>query len=158
METRPIPGTEGALNPFFSPDGKWLGFFANNKLKKVYVNGGAALSLGDVTFPFGASWSSRGMIAFTPTAGAALLEVSEAGGAPQPLTRLGKGEATHRSPEFLPGGNAVVFVAGTTATNWTNAQVAVQSLVSGERRNLFQGATQPHYVPSGHLIYAQGGT
>jgi serine/threonine-protein kinase len=157
METRPIPGTEGAVNPFFSPDGQWLGFFANNKLKKVYVSGGAALSLGDVTFPFGASWGSRGIIAYTPTAGSALREVADAGGASQPLTRLGKGEATHRSPEFLPGGNAVVFVAGTTATNWANATVAVQSLGSGERRNLFQGATQPRYTPSGHLVYAQGG-
>jgi eukaryotic-like serine/threonine-protein kinase len=157
LEARPIPGTEGAVSPFFSPDGQWLGFFAGNKLKKVYVSGGAALSLGDATIPLGASWGSRGMIAFTPIPAGPLQEVSDAGGARRPVTRLGKGESTHRWPEFLPGGDAVLFSAGTTATNWTNAQVAVQSLGSGERGNLFHGATQPRYAPSGHLIYAQGG-
>ncbi len=157
VEAKAIPGTEGAVSPFFSPDGQWLGFFAGNKLKKVYVSGGAALSLGDATIPLGASWGSRGMITFTPIPAGPLQEVSDAGGTRRPVTRLGKGESTHRWPEFLPGGDAVLFSAGSTATNWTNAQVAVQSLGSGERRNLFQGATQPRYAPSGHLIYAQGG-
>ena len=60
LEARPIPGTEGALNPFFSPDGQWLGFFAGGKLKKVSVSGGAALTLGDAPEPRGATWGSRG--------------------------------------------------------------------------------------------------
>ena len=68
LEAKPIPGTEGAVNPFFSPDGQWLGFFAGGKLKKVSVSGGAALTLGDAaSFPRGASWGSQGMIAFAPT-------------------------------------------------------------------------------------------
>ena len=57
----------------------------------------------------------------------------------------------------MPGGKAVLFAAGTTGTNWTNAQIAVQSVGTGERRNLIQGGTQPRYAPSGHLVYAQGG-
>ena len=158
LEARPIPGTEGAVNPFFSPDGQWLGFFAGGKLKKVSVSGGAALTLGDAALPRGASWGSQGMIAFAPTAVSALQQVSDAGGAPQPLTRLEKGEASHRWPEFLPGGKAVLFAAGTTAINFTNAQIAVQSVGTGERRNLIQGGTQPRYAPSGHLVYAQGGS
>jgi len=157
LEARPIPGTFGAFNPFFSPDDQWLAFFAGGKLKKVHVTGGAALNLGDVTFPYGASWGGHGKIAFAPNAGGGLFQVSDAGGAAHPLTRVGKGESNHGWPEFLPGGNAVLFGAGTTANNWTNAQIAVQSLGTGERRNLFQGATQPRFSPTGHLVYAQGG-
>ena len=112
LEAKPIPGTEGAIEPFFSPDGQWLGFFAGGKLKKVSVSGGAALTLGDAVAPRGASWGSQGMIAFAPTDTSALQQVSDAGGAPQPLTRLEKGETSHRWPEFLPGGKAVLFAGG----------------------------------------------
>ncbi len=158
LEARPIPGTEGAVNPFFSPDSQWLGFFAGGKLKKVSVSSGAALSLGDAVSPKGASWGSQGMITFAPTLASALMQVSDAGGASQPLTRFEKGEVSHRWPEFLPGGKAVLFAAGASTGNWTIAQVAVQSVGTRERRNLFQGGTQPRYVPSGHLVYAQGGS
>ena len=157
QESKPIPGTEGAVNPFFSPDGQWVGFFAGGKLKKISVSGGAALTLGDATHPYGANWGSRGIIAFTPANGLGLLQVSDAGGTPQPLTRLEKGELNHLWPEFLPGGKAVLFAAGSTANNFTNARVAVQSVGTGERRNLVQVGTNPRYAPSGHLVYAQGG-
>ena len=155
MDARPIPGSEGATEPFFSPDGQWVGFFAVGKLKKASVGGGAVLTLNDAAVPGGASWSSQGMIAFSPTAVGALQQVSGAGGVPQPLTRLEKGEYSHGWPEFLPGGKAVLFAAAPASINWTNAQVAVQSVGTGERRNLIQG-THPHYAPSGHLVYAQG--
>ena len=114
LEARPVPGTEGAVAPFFSPDGQELGFFASRlgggKLKKVSLSGGAPITLGDVLFPLGASWGSHGRIAFVPVIHSALQQVSEAGGAPQPLTRLEKGEAVHGWPEFLPDGKAVLFV------------------------------------------------
>jgi eukaryotic-like serine/threonine-protein kinase len=119
LEARPIPGTEGAVTPFFSPDGQWLGFFAGEKLKKISVSGGAALTLGDAVIPRGASWGSHGMIAFAPTTINALQQVLDAGGTPQPLTRLEKGDISHRWPEFLPGGKAVLFAAGPTAINFT---------------------------------------
>ena len=154
LEARPIPGTEGASSPFFSPDGQWLGFFVVAKLKKVSVNGGTALTIADVTSLAGASWSSEGRIAFEPTGGSFLQLVSDAGGTPQPLTRFEKGEIAHRWPEFLPGDKALLFAA---STNVNNAQIAVQRVGAGERRNLVQGATQPRYAPSGHLIYAQAG-
>jgi eukaryotic-like serine/threonine-protein kinase len=159
LEARPIPGTEGGVAPFFSPDGQWVGFFGvgSGKLKKVSVDGGAALNLGDAANPIGANWGSQGMIAFAPNPISGLQQTSDAGGTPQPLTRLGKGEVGHGWPEFLPNGKAVLFAAVTATSNWANAQVAVQSVGTGERRNLVQGATQPRYAPSGHLIYAQGG-
>ncbi|HKI26542.1 MAG TPA: protein kinase [Candidatus Sulfotelmatobacter sp.] len=158
LEARPIPGTESATGPFFSPDGQWLGFFADQKLKKVSVSGGSALTLADVAFPLGASWDSHGMITFAPSVGSAIREVAEAGGASQPLTRLGRGEITHRWPEFLPDGKAMLFSAGPTSVNWTNAYVAVRSVETGEQHNLVQGATQPRYAPTGHLLYAQVGS
>jgi serine/threonine-protein kinase len=158
LESKPIPGTQGGVSPFFSPNGQWVGFFAGGKLKKVSVSGGAAVTLGNAVVPVGASWGSQGMIAFGPATISALLQVSDGGGTPQPLTRFEKEESSHRWPESLPGGKAVVFAAGTTATNWNNAQVVVQSVGTGERRNLIQGGTQPRYAPSGHLVYLQGGS
>jgi eukaryotic-like serine/threonine-protein kinase len=158
LEARPIPGTEGAVSPFFSPDGQWLGFFAGGKLKKVSVSGGAALILGDAANPRGASWGSQGMIAFAPVVSGELQQVSDAGGTPQPLTPLDRGQNSNRWPEFLPGAKAVLFTAGTAVPAiFTNAQVAVHFLGTGERRNLASGGTHPRYAPSGHLVYAQGG-
>src|SRR5207237_6874904 len=158
LEARSIPGTEGATGPFFSPDGQWLGFFEGQKLKKISVSGGSALTLADVPFPLGASWDSHGMIAFAPSVGSPIKQVPETGGAPQQLTRLQKGEIAHRWPEFLPDGKAMLFTAGPTSVNWTNAQVAVHSVGTGEQRTLIQGGTQPYYASTGHLVYAQGGS
>jgi eukaryotic-like serine/threonine-protein kinase len=154
LDARPLPGTEGAVNPFFSPDGQWLGFFADGKLKKIPVNGGPPVSLADVVQPYGASWGSRGMIAFAPTILGALQQVPDAGGAAQPLTRLQRGLIGHRWPEILPGGKAVLFDDGSTVAN---SEVRVQLIGTGELRDLIQGGTQPRYARSGHLIYALGG-
>jgi serine/threonine-protein kinase len=154
LEARPIPGTEGAVSPFFSPDNQWVGFFVGGKLKKVSVSGGAVVTVGGATGSRGASWGSQGMIAFAPTTLSALLQVPEAGGAPQPLTHLAKGDLSHGWPEFLPGGKAVLFAASTGVSN----QVTVQSVGTGERRTLVSGGTNPRYASSGHLVYAQGGS
>jgi Tol biopolymer transport system component len=158
LEAKPIPDTEGAVSPFFSPDGRWLGFFSGGKVKKVSVGGGAALTLGDAAQPSGASWGSQGMIAFAPQNVAVLQQAPDGGGTPQPLTHFEKGEVSHRWPEFLPGGKAVLFAAGPSGVNFTNARVAVQSVATGERRNLIQAGMYPRYAPSGHLVYVQGGS
>jgi Tol biopolymer transport system component len=156
-EARPVPGTEGAVAPFFSPDGQELGFFASRlgggTLRKVTLSGGAPIMLGDFLYPFGASWGNHGRIAFVPSLSAGLQQVSEAGGAPQPLIRLANGEA-QGWPEFLPDGKAVLFAA---LAGPGEAEVAVQSLATGERRNLNLKGAQPRYAHSGHLVYAQGG-
>ena len=158
VEAKPISDTEGAVNPFFSPDGKWLGFFTDGKLKKISMSGGAALTLGDAADPGGASWSSQGLIAFAPSRVSGLQQVSDSGGMTQPMTRLENRQANHRWPDFLPGGKALLFAAGMARLNFTNPQVAVQLIGTGEQRNLIQAGTNPRYAPSGHLIYAQGGT
>src|ERR1700686_4157973 len=158
LEAKPIPETEGATNPFFSPDSQWVGFFAGGKLKKVSVSGGAVLILGDAPQPRGASWGSQGMIAFAPTGAEALQQVADAGGTPRALTRFETGEISHRWPEFLPGGKAVLFTVGKGANNWNNEQIAVQSIGTGGRRTVVYGGTYPRYAPSGHLLYAQRGS
>jgi Tol biopolymer transport system component/predicted Ser/Thr protein kinase len=149
LEARPIPGTEGASDPFFSPDGLWVGFFAGGKLKKISVNGGAATTLCDAALAFGASWSRQGTIVFG-TAGP-VMQVSDTGGTPKALTHLEKGEEAHLWPVFLPDGNAVLFMAANPK------RVAVYSLETGKRRDLIQGAGSPHYLPSGYLVYEQTG-
>ncbi|MGB2663038.1 MAG: protein kinase [Candidatus Acidiferrum sp.] len=156
LEAQAIPGTEDAVGPFFSPDGQWLGFFAGNKLKKISVNGGPAQTLGDVPMGRGASWSDQGVIALSPTNNSSLRQMPDAGGSSQPLTRFNKGEIAHRWPDFMPGGKELLFAAAVTNFNWNHAQLAIQSLATGERRNLIPGATQPRFASSGHLIYAQG--
>jgi len=159
LESRSVPGTDGAITPFFSPDGQWVGFFAGGKLKKISASGGAAVTLGGFGGnALGASWGDEGTIVFATGTNPLLQRVSDAGGAPQSLIRLDKGETTHRWPEFLPGGKAVLFAASAVNGNWTNAQVAVQSVATGERRNLIQGGTHPRYASSGHLVYEYGGS
>jgi eukaryotic-like serine/threonine-protein kinase len=164
LEAKSIPGTEGAVSPFFSPDGQWLGFFAGGTMKKVSVSGGAALTLGNavtlgnVGSPLGASWGSQGMIAFAPTIVSPLLQIPDSGGTPQPLTRLAKGDVAQRWPEFLPGSKAVLLAAAPSGITFGNARVAVQPLGTGERQNLIPAGTHPRYAHSGHLVYVQCGS
>jgi eukaryotic-like serine/threonine-protein kinase len=158
LEAQPMPGTIGGIEPFFSPDGQWLGFFADGKLKKTAVSGGEAIGLGDAVDPRGGSWGGQGMIIFAPTRASTIQKISDAGGTPQPLTGLGKNEGSHRWPEVLPGGGAVLFAGLYRGGNWDNAQISAQPVGSGERRDLIRGGTNPRYAASGHLVYAQGGT
>jgi serine/threonine-protein kinase len=146
QEAKPIPGTEGGVGPVFSPDAQWLGFFADEKLKKIPLSGGVAQTLADAPASRGASWGSRGLIVFAPSVGA-LQEVSNAGGSPQQLTHLEKGESTHVWPEFLPGSKAIVFEG--------RSGVEVQSIVTGQRRTLIRGGACTCYFSSGRLVYWQ---
>ncbi|MCH7977724.1 MAG: PD40 domain-containing protein [Acidobacteria bacterium] len=158
LEGQPIPGTEGASTPFFSPDGHWVGFYAGGQMKKVSLGGGAPLTLCDAPSPFGASWGTNGTIVFAPTNISGLWQVSAAGGTPQPLTRLETGESSHRWPELLPGGKMVLFTV--FGPGLDAPQIAMHPLEGGERerRVLIEGGTYPRYAPTGHLVYAQAGT
>ena len=153
LEARPIPGTEGAVSPFFSPDDQWVGFFTPSGLKKVSVNGGAAVTLAGAGGPRGASWDTPGTIIFSPENNSALQQVSDQGGSPQALFQLEKDENSQRWPDVLPGGKAIVFGA-----NMQNTEVAVQQVGTGKRKTLVQNAIFPRYAASGHLIYVQGTT
>jgi len=120
-----LPGTDDAENPFFSPDSEWLGFFANAKLKKIAVQGGAAVNLCDAPDARGGAWSENGTIAFAPGTRTPLSKVSAAGGAAEPMTTLDQqaGEVTERWPQFLPGGNAILFTSDTHGGNYEDASI-----------------------------------
>jgi serine/threonine-protein kinase len=158
LNAKPIPGTEGASMPFFSPDGQWVGFFAAGKLKKVSLMRGVPLRLCDAPNNRGASWGPDDTIRFTPVYTSGLWSISAAGGTPQVLTTPDstKGELSHRWPEVLPGGKAVLFTVE-TAGSFDNASIAVLSLQSGEQRCLVEGGSNPHYASSGHLVFARAG-
>jgi Tol biopolymer transport system component len=163
LQATALSGTEGAFNPFFSPDGKWIGFFADGKLKKISVQGGAAITLCDAPNGRGGSWGEDGTIVFVPEFRVALSKVSSAGGTPQPLTTLDKqaGEITQRWPQVLPGGKAVLFtssrIAGTGA-GFEDAEIVMYSMDSGQRKTVQRGGFHARYLPSGHLVYMHEGT
>jgi len=154
----PIPGTSGGYNPFFSPDGRWLGFGANGELRKVPLGGGPAVTLCKASALFGASWGDDGTIVFASQRNGGLWRVSAAGGTPEALTTLQPGEYSHRLPHMLPGGRAVIFTILKGASRWDDTQIVVRSLDTGRQTVLITGGSDGRYVSSGHLIYIRLGT
>ncbi len=109
----PLPGTEDAYYPFWSPNSEFIGFFTEGKLKKIDASGGPPLSICDVQTARGGSWSKDGIIVFTPGTGDPLFQVPAAGGTPTQVTTLDsvRHEATHRFPWFLPDGKHFLYFA-----------------------------------------------
>ena len=153
-----LAGTEGAYAPFFSPDGQWIAFFAQSKLKKILVDGGAAITLCDATNGRGGSWGEDGNIIAALNTISGLSRIPSTGGAPTPVTESQSGEATHRWPQILPGGKAVLFTVNTATTGFDGANIEVMSLADHRRKTLQRGGTFGRYLPSGHLIYVNQGT
>ena len=159
-EAAPIAGTEGAYSPFFSPDGQWLGFWDDAKLKKISLSGGAPVTICDISDRLlGATWAADDTIVFPPRWAGGLARVSAAGGAPQPVTKvtLKDQDRGHMWPEFLPGGKAVLYTIF-TGGSLEDYQIAVVSLATGKQKILIKGGTFGRYAASGHLLYARGGT
>ena len=105
----PVPNTEGAVFPFWSPDGRSIGFFANGKLKRVNLTGGAAITLADAPAGRGGSWSEKGLILFTQSASAPINVVSDTGSGVRAVTSLAPGEGGHLSPRWHPDGRRFLF-------------------------------------------------
>ena len=164
----PIPGTEGAVNLTFSPDGESLAFQQGSQLKKVTLGGGVptvildGLSGAGAFGPPGISWGRNGMIVLASTLGAGLSMVRDTGGKPEELTTLDQAahEASHRLPHFLPDGSGVLFTVipfSAVAPDWSRAQVWVKSLKSGERKRLIEDAVDAQYAGGNTLIFARRG-
>ena len=153
-----LAGTQGAYVPFFSPDGQWVAFFTAGKLQKISVDGGSAITLCNATNGRGGSWGEDGnIIAMLSTSGG-LSRIPSAGGPPTFVTDLQTGEATHRWPQILPGGKAVLFTASQSPTAFDSANIDVMSLADHRRKTLVRGGTFGRYLPSGHLVYVSQGT
>ena len=156
LQANPISGTEGAASPFFSPDGQWLGFFADGLLKKVRVAGGPPAPIADASgWHLGATWSSGDVIVFALTASAGLFQVSAHGGKPKQLTTpdLDQQERSHRFPTFLPDGKSLLFMQIIR----TGMEIWALSLQTGLTKFLTNGSS-PHYVSTGHLLYRHKGS
>ena len=158
MDVTPLPGTDGAASPFFSPDGQWMGFSAGAKLKKVSLQGGAVATLADAPNIRGEAWAPDDSIWFTPNNATGLWKVPASGGTAAPLTTLGSGELSHRWPQLVPGGRAVIFTIWND-TGFDGGRIAVQRLDGGERRVLVQGGGFGRIVAiderRAYLVYAQ---
>ena len=129
FEARALPGTEGADTPVFSPDGKWIAFFANRKVRKVSLAGGTPLVLADFAEGLGLGWDSDASVLFSPGRATGIWRVSAAGGGPpQPVTNLQLGENSHRDPEGLPGGQAILY---STNSGTGTLQIFAESFATG---------------------------
>ena len=143
---QPLVGTEDALNPFWSPDSREIGFFAGGKLKKIAADGGPPQTLCDALQGRGGAWSKNGVIVFTPGVANPIFRVSAGGGAPEPASKLGPGENSHRWPYFLPDGQHFLFWARSTLGPQEHV-LYLGTLGSLDGRPLMKSETMAIYVP-----------
>jgi serine/threonine protein kinase/Tol biopolymer transport system component len=146
-----LAGTEGATRAFWSPDSRFLGFFADGKLKKIDVTGGPPITLCDSGAGVGGTWSRDGVIVFAPKTTSGFQKVSASGGVPTAATALGEGEVGHRRPFFLPDGRHFLYYAAGSGT--TGGPVYVSSLDSAERKFLINSDSVNVVYSQGHLLF-----
>jgi serine/threonine protein kinase len=155
---QPLPGTENATYPFWSPDGRFLGFSAGGRLKKISVSGGPVQTLSDVPGDGGA-WSREGIVLFTPVATPwTIHRVAESGGTATPVTTLdsSRSETAHLWPQFLPDGKHFLYYGDSAKLE--NSGIYVASLDSKERKLLVNAASNLAYVSPGYLLFHRQGT
>jgi serine/threonine-protein kinase len=165
IEPRLLPDTEGANGPFFSPDGKWIGFFRGQSLLKIPTGGGPPVELAStasVTSARGATWSRDGFIYFSPSVSVGLSRISQKGGPVTAVTRLdpARDERTHRWPQALPDGSAVLFTCDTSVSTeyYDDARIEAVRPSTGERKVLVEGSSQARYGSGNKLVFARGGS
>ena len=157
MDTTPLSGTEGATSHFFSPDGRWVGFFAGGLLKKVALSGGAPVTIAPAGDARGGAWGPNDTIVLATSTTTGLSRVSALAGTPEPITTPGAGERTHRWPVFLPDGNTVVYMVQTNTGAYDDGNIEAVRLDTKERKVLVRGGTYPRYV-AGYLTYVRENT
>jgi serine/threonine-protein kinase len=150
-----LAGTDGGRDPFFSPDGRWLAFFAEGKLKKVLTTGGGLETLCDAASGLGGSWSTDDTIYFAPFNTSGIWKVSASGGMSTEFSHMDRkrGEVSHRWPQVLSDGKTVLFTVW-TGPGWDEKHLEIQ-VGSTDHRRLVPGASTGRYVRSGHLVYSK---
>jgi eukaryotic-like serine/threonine-protein kinase len=161
LEVKRLAGTEGAAGPVFSPDGAWIAFYADGKLKKVPVLGGPPTTVNEGNpDSLGIDWAPDGTIIFTRGFTLGLARVSASGGAaqsvmvPDPV----KGESSYLWPRLLPGATDVLFVINPdNIASFNEARIAVETLGRKDSREVLDAkGSFPLYIPSGHLVFFSG--
>jgi len=154
-----LSGTENAQDPFFSPSGDWIGFFADGKLKKISIRGGAPVTLSVATGHRGASWGDDDNIVASLNLGrAGLSRISAAvGGTASRVSEVGRVQDTQRWPQVLPGSRAVLFTSYQLGRNADDSDIAVLSFQTGQRKTVEHGYFA-RYLASGHLIFLRRNT
>ena len=159
LQATPLAGTEGAVSPFFSPDGGWVGFWAAGALKKVSPSGGPAVTICETPLIASATWTEGDVIFFdiltSSQYGGGISRVAAGGGRPEPVAMPSKGEFSLRLPHALPGGKALLLTRLTT-NQLADAKIVVWSLATGQQVVLTDGA-DARYVPTGHLVFVRQG-
>jgi serine/threonine-protein kinase len=163
LEATSLTGLNDPIDPFFSPDGQWIGFFnTNNSVQKVAITGGLPTSLVNLggAASRGAAWSDDNTIVYATTAASGLLTITAAGGSAGVLTTPDreKGEGDHVLPQVLPRGRGVLFTILPAAGGLDRAQAAVLDLRSKTYKVVLRGGSHARYLPTGHLLYAAAGT
>jgi eukaryotic-like serine/threonine-protein kinase len=151
-----VPGTEGAFYPFWAPNGRSIGFFADGKLKIIDVSSGrSAQILADAPFGRGGSWSADGVILFTPDAWSGLYRVPSSGGTPVAVTKpdVSQFQVSHRWPVFLPDGRHFLYLACNFSGRLDKNTIVVGSLDSDEKRPIANASTNAFYADPGYLVY-----
>jgi serine/threonine-protein kinase len=153
-----IPGTAGADNPFFSPDGKWIGFLADGKLRRVPVAGGPPVIIADSVDWGEGAWADDGMIYYTPHFNGGVWRVAASGGKPEPVTVPDStaGELGHWNPSPVARGKAVLFTA--YVTPFGHARVEVVIPATHQIKVVLEGAYYPRYLSPGRLLFIRNGT
>jgi eukaryotic-like serine/threonine-protein kinase len=155
-EAVPVPGTEGADNPFFSPDGEAVGFWSRGAIRRVGLDGGPPVDICPSAPLSGATWLATDEVVFATTAGG-LMRVAIGSGSPEPLTRLAPGEVSHRLPHAVPGG-ALLFTVFESGFDKRRGRVEVLDRRTGERRLVAENAADARYVATGHVVFARRGS
>ena len=157
LEARMLPGTDGAVFPFWSPDSRSLGFFAEGKLKTIDIDGGSTQTVADAPYGRGAAWGPGGVILFSPAPSAALLRVSASGGTAVPITKIDPAlHTSHRWPFFLPDGKHFLYLAlHHDPSKSANNTLYYASLDGRENRPLFRSQSDAVYA-SGFLLFGNG--
>ena len=152
FEATPMPGTEGGVEPFFSPDGQWVGFVASRRLQKVALAGGPPQTLAEEPLFFrGADWETDDLIVYGVNApGGALMQIPAAGGAPTPLFTP-EGQRRPQYPQVLPGSDAVLF----TLRGPDAGELHLLRRDTGEHRIIVPNADAGRVLSTGHLVFVR---
>jgi serine/threonine-protein kinase len=158
LNSSPIAGTETAVQPFFSPDGRSIAYLASGrKLMRTLITGGAPVLVTNTQDMRGGTWGPDNTIVYADGATEGLSRVPASGGTPVAITKLAPNERTHRWPSFLPDGKTVLFMCQMETGSYDDGTIEAVRLDTGERKLLVRGGTFPRYVP-GYLIFSRENT